>query len=35
MQAAREPKELLWYDCGHMLTEAAYEKAAEWVAALR
>jgi dienelactone hydrolase len=33
--AAREPKELLWYDCGHMLTEAAYGKAAEWVAALR
>jgi hypothetical protein len=33
--AAAEPKELLWYDAGHLLTEEAYEKAAEWVAGLR
>lgn len=33
--AAAEPKELVWYDAGHLLTEEAYEKAAEWVAGLR
>jgi dienelactone hydrolase len=33
--AAGEPKELVWYDSGHLLTEEAYEKAAEWVANLR
>ena len=32
--AAAEPKELVWYDCGHLLTAEAYENAAEWVAAL-
>jgi fermentation-respiration switch protein FrsA (DUF1100 family) len=32
--AAREPKEIEWYDCGHLLTEDAYEKAADWVAGL-
>jgi dienelactone hydrolase len=30
--AAAEPKELLWYDCGHLLVPEAYEEAAEWVA---
>ena len=29
--AASEPKEQRWYDCGHRLTEDAYEDAAEWV----
>ena len=31
--AAAEPKELRWYDCGHLLTPQAYEDAADWVAA--
>ena len=30
--AAAEPKEMVWYDCGHLLTADAYEEAAEWVA---
>ena len=30
--AAAAPKELVWYDCGHLLTPQAYEDAAEWVA---
>ena len=30
--AAAEPKEQVWYDCGHRLTPAAFERAAEWVA---
>jgi dienelactone hydrolase len=30
--AAREPKELRWYDCGHLLTADAYRDAAEWIA---
>lgn len=30
--AAPEPKEQVWYDCGHRLEPAAYERAAEWVA---
>jgi dienelactone hydrolase len=30
--AAAEPKEIVWYDCGHLLCEEAFEKAAEWVA---
>jgi dienelactone hydrolase len=30
--AAVEPKELVWYDSGHLLTAAAYEDAADWVA---
>jgi dienelactone hydrolase len=30
-EAAREPKELIWYDCGHLLTPEAYRKAAQWV----
>jgi fermentation-respiration switch protein FrsA (DUF1100 family) len=30
--AAPEPKEQRWYDCGHLLTQEAYEDAAEWVA---
>jgi dienelactone hydrolase len=29
--AAEEPKELRWYDCGHLLTQDAYEDAAKWV----
>lgn len=29
--AAAEPKELRWYDCGHLLTPEAYAAAAEWV----
>ena len=29
--AAAEPKEMVWYDCGHLLTAEAYEFAAEWV----
>jgi dienelactone hydrolase len=32
--AAAEPKELRWYDSGHLLNEEAYDEAAEWVAAL-
>ena len=28
--AASEPKEQRWYDCGHRLTEDAYEDAAAW-----
>ena len=32
--AAPEPKEIEWYDCGHLLTEEAYDKAAAWVAGL-
>jgi len=32
--AARDPKELRWYDAGHLLSEEAYENAAEWVANL-
>jgi dienelactone hydrolase len=30
--AAPEPKELRWYDCGHLLVADAYADAAEWVA---
>jgi len=30
--AAAEPKEMVWYDCGHLLTAEAYEDAAAWVA---
>ena len=30
--AAAEPKQLVWYDCGHLLTPEAYGYAAEWVA---
>ena len=30
--AAPEPKEQVWYDCGHRLEPAAYERAADWVA---
>jgi pimeloyl-ACP methyl ester carboxylesterase len=30
--AAPESKEVEWFDCGHLLTEQAYEKAAAWVA---
>jgi fermentation-respiration switch protein FrsA (DUF1100 family) len=30
--AAAEPKELRWYDCGHLLTTDAYQDAADWVA---
>lgn len=30
--AAGEPKELRWYDMGHILREPAYEEAADWVA---
>ena len=30
--AAAEPKTMAWYDCRHLLTEDAYEDAAEWVA---
>jgi dienelactone hydrolase len=33
--AAPEPKEIVWYDCGHLLSEEGYEKAAEWAAGLR
>ena len=32
--AAAEPKELIWYDCGYLLAEDAYDKAAEWTATL-
>jgi dienelactone hydrolase len=28
--AAAEPKEIVWYDCGHLLIPEAYQKAAEW-----
>jgi dienelactone hydrolase len=30
--AAPQPKEQLWYDSGHLLTERAYADAADWVA---
>jgi fermentation-respiration switch protein FrsA (DUF1100 family) len=30
--AAAEPKELRWYDAGHLLSAKAYEDGAEWVA---
>lgn len=30
--AAPEPKKQVWYDCGHLLTDQAYEDAAAWVA---
>src|SRR5687768_5622697 len=30
-QAAREPKELRWYDAGHVLPASAAEDAAEWL----
>jgi pimeloyl-ACP methyl ester carboxylesterase len=33
--AAGDPKELRWYDTGHILSEEAYEQAAERVANLR
>jgi dienelactone hydrolase len=33
--AAGDPKELRWYDTGHLLSQEAYEQAAEWVANLR
>lgn len=29
--AAAEPKEIVWYDCGHLLTAEAYAFAAAWV----
>jgi dienelactone hydrolase len=29
--AAAEPKELRWYDCGHLLTSDAYQDAADWI----
>ena len=28
--AAAEPKEIVWYDAGHLLDAEAYEKSAEW-----
>ena len=30
--AAREPKEMLWYDGGHWLTDAVVKKATKWLA---
>lgn len=30
-EAAREPKEIRWYDMGHILRDPAYEEAAEWI----
>ena len=30
--AAAEPKEQIWYDCGHLLSDEAYAKAADWIA---
>jgi fermentation-respiration switch protein FrsA (DUF1100 family) len=30
--AAREPKEIRWYDCGHWLTGDAIQDAAQWMA---
>lgn len=32
-EAASEPKELRWYDCGHWLTDDAIADAARWLAA--
>ena len=32
-QAAREPKELRWYDAGHVLPRSAAEDASEWLVA--
>jgi hypothetical protein len=29
--AAKEPKQILWYDCGHILTPEAGTKAVIWV----
>jgi fermentation-respiration switch protein FrsA (DUF1100 family) len=29
--ATPQPKQQVWYDSGHLLTEKAYEDAAEWV----
>ena len=30
-EAAAEPKQLKWYESGHLLPAEAYEEAAEWV----
>lgn len=32
--AAREPKEIRWYDSGHLLPQNAYDEGAEWLAGL-
>lgn len=31
-EACAEPKQQVWYKCGHLLTQQSYEDAAEWVA---
>jgi alpha-beta hydrolase superfamily lysophospholipase len=31
-EAAAEPKGIVWYDCGHLLTPEAYADAAAWIA---
>lgn len=31
MNAAKEPKEIIWYDAGHLLPGDAYQKAADWL----
>ena len=30
--AAAEPKELVWFDCGHRLVPEAFDRTAEWIA---
>ena len=32
---AKPPKEIKWYDCGHILPEKAEQDAADWVKKLR